>query len=155
MRKVLFAFGIILMVILLASTPASAAKPGPAITITLQNPPADGLLVLGVGETHTFDILIESDEPFVSAAAKVDMFYPGKGVFWHPGSDSSSQATSAELHLTVIGKKSTAGLPEVCDWPTAGTCWPAGTAPQQILAGARFKGGQVSASAFPFTIQVP
>jgi hypothetical protein len=155
MKRYISAVGIILVAVLLMAIPASAAKPGPATTITLLNPPPGGLLTLNVGESHTFNILVTSSEPFVSAMAKVDIFYPGKGVFWHAGSDSASQATSAVLHLTVIGKKSTAGLPAVCDWPTEGTCWPEGVAPQDILAGVRFKGGQVSSNAFPFAVLVP
>jgi len=155
MKRILFALGIILITLPLILVPASAAKPGPATTITLLNPPADGLLVLGVGESYTFDILITSDEPFNSAIAKVDIYYPGKGVFWHAGSDIAKQATSATLHLTVIGKKSTADLAAVCDWPAEGICWPAGTAPQVIGGAARFQGGLISFEAFPFTIQVP
>jgi len=155
MKKLLIACGIFLMVVLLTGAPVSAAKPGPTITIELLNPPENGLLELAVGESHTFDILITSDQPFVSATAKVDIFYPGKGVFWHAGTDSVSQSNTALLHLTVIGKKSTADLPAVSDWPSPGISWPAGVAPQQILAGARFKGGLVSANAFAFAIRVP
>ncbi len=129
--------------------PASAVKPGPDVAITLLNPPPDGRLVLNVGESYTFDIRITSPEPFVSGIAKVTMYYPGKGVFWHASTDSASQATSALLHLTVIGKKSTAGLPAVCDWPTEGVCWPANVAPQAIMVGARFKGGLVSIERLP------
>ncbi len=158
MKRILFLSGIILITITLISSPVLAAggKPGPNITVTLLNPPPDGVLVLGVGESYTFDILITSDEPFNSAVAKANMFYPGRGVFWHPGSDLAKQDTSALLHLTVIGKNSTADLPQVCDWPTPGTpCFPAGTAPQQLYGAARFQGGMVSYESFNFAIQVP
>jgi hypothetical protein len=155
MKKFLFALGIIVIAFSILIMPASAAKPGPDITIELLNPPPDGVLVLEVGQSYTFDILISGEPQFVTAMAKVDMYYPGKGVFWHAGTDSVSQNNTALLHLTVIGKNSTAALQAVCDWPAEGFCWPAGMAPQMILAGARFKGGLVSANAFPFAIMVP
>ena len=155
MKKYVTAIGVILLAVLLMVAPASAAKPGPDTTITLLNPPPGGLLVLNVGESYTFDIQVTSSEPFVSAIAKVTMFYPGKGVFWHASTDSASQATSALLHLTVIGKKSTNELQAVCNWPTEGVCWPANVAPQVIMVGARFKGGQVTSNAFPFAVLVP
>lgn len=155
MKRFFFAFVIILVTIPLVFFSVSAAKPGPDITITLLNPPPDGLLVLPVGESYTFDIELTGDQKFVTAMAKVDIFYPGKGVFWHASTDSASQANTALLHLTVIGKSSTAGLMSVCDWPSAGFCWPAGVAPQMIVAGARFKGGLVSGNAFPFAVKVP
>ena len=155
MKRYLTTIGMILLAIVLMVAPVSAAKPGPDTTITLLNPPENGLLVLNVGESYTFDIEIKSSEPFVSAAAKVDIYYPGRGVFWHAGSDNASQANTALLHLTVVGKKSTAVLPAVCDWPTEGVCSPEGSAPQDILAGARFKGGRVSSASFPFDVVVP
>ncbi len=156
MKRLLFAFGLILITLPLILVPVSAAKPGPAITVTLLNPPPDGLLVLPVGESYTFDILLTSDEPFNSAVAKVDIYYPGKGVFWHAGTDIVKQSTSAELHLTVIGKSSTADLAPVIDWQPYGLSWPGGgVAPQVILVGARFQGGLVSYASFPFAIQVP
>ena len=85
--------------------------------------------MLEVGQSYTFDIEITSSETFVSAVAKVDMYYPGKGVFWHASTDLASQSNTATLHLTVIGKSSTADLAAVCDWPAEGVCWPAGVAP--------------------------
>jgi hypothetical protein len=155
MKRLFFALVIILFTLPLIIVPASAAKPGPDTTITVLNPPPDGILVLQVGQSYTFDIQITSSQKFVSAMAKVDIFFPGRGVFWHAGTDTASQANTALLHLTVIGKSSTAAMREVCDWPAPGICWPAGVAPQMIVAGARFKGGLVSGDAFPFAVMVP
>jgi hypothetical protein len=157
MKRILFTLGIILLAIPFVVMSASAAngKPAPETTITLLNPPPDNMLVLEVGQSYTFDIEITSSETFVSAVAKVDMYYPGKGVFWHASTDLASQGNTATLHLTVIGKSSTAGLAAVCDWPAEGVCWPAGVAPQMIVAGARFKGGLSTGNAFPFAVVVP
>src|SRR5512146_1663663 len=132
MKRIFFVLAIILFTVPLVLIPASAAKPGPATTIELLNPPEGGVLELAVGESYTFDILVTSDQPFNSAVAKVDMYYPGKGVFWHAGTDIAKKGTTALLHLTVVGKSSTADLAAVCDWPEAGVCWPAGTVPQVI-----------------------
>lgn len=155
MKKLLISSGIILVVLLLAFAPVSAAppKPTPDVTITVLNLAPGSIIDLAVGESRTFDILITSNQPFVSAVAKVDMYYAGKGVFWKSSTDTYSQGTSALLHLTVIGKKSTAGFAAVCDWPSEGICWPAGVAPEAIAAGARFKGVNVG-EYFPFAIRV-
>lgn len=155
MKRILFAFGIILITLPLILVPAAAKRPGPAITMTVLNPPPDGLLVLAVGQSYTFNILLTSEQPFNSAMAKVDMFYPGKGVIWHAGTDIVKKSTTALLHLTVVGKSSTASLLPVVDWPAAGISWPGGVAPEEILAGARFQGGMVSGDGFLFAVQVP
>lgn len=147
-------FKLLAMVMLLASLFSSQATAAPAVTITLVNPPPDGLLVLDVGESYTFEILVESDEPFIHAGAMTDQFYPGRGIFWH-GGDRVSRGTSAVLHLMVTGKNSTAGLQAVCDWPEPGVCWPEGVAPAAVVAGARYKGGQVVAEVFSFAVRVP
>ncbi len=154
MKRLLSAFGLILITLPLILMPASATKPGPAITVTLLSPLPD-VLDLQVGEAYTIDILLTSAEPFNSAVAKVDVYYPGKGVTWHPGSDLAKQSTSAELHLTVVGKSSTADLPAVVDWQPYGLSWDGGVAPQVILVGAKFQGGMVSYASFPFAVRVP
>jgi hypothetical protein len=140
--------------VLLAGTLAVPAKAAPVVTITLLNPPPGGVLELAVGESYTFDILITSDTPFIFAAAMPNSFYPGRGVYWH-GGDRALQSTSAVLHLTVTGKGSTADLLAVCDWPTPGTCYPAGTAPLAIVAGVRYKGGVTVSQTFTFAVKVP
>jgi hypothetical protein len=140
--------------VLLMCAVSSQATAAPAATIALLNPPPSDPLELAVGESYTFDVEITSDEPFVVAAAMPDQYYPGRGIYWH-GSDRAAQATSAVLHLTVTGKRSTADLPAVCDWPEPGDCWPEGVAPIAIAAGVRYKGGQVVAQRFSFAVVVP
>jgi hypothetical protein len=154
MKKLLIVLSAMLIVVLLAGTLAVPAKAAPVVTITLLNPPPGGVLELAIGESYTFDILVTSDTPFTLAAALTNSFYPGRGVFWH-GGDHASQATSAVLHLTVTGKSPTTDLLAVCDWPTAGTCYPSGTAPLAIVAGVRYKGGVTVSQTFTFAVKVP
>jgi hypothetical protein len=151
MRKL--TLSVVTAAVLLMCASSSQATAGPTVTIELLNPPPDGLLELDVGQSHTFDIRIESTEPFVLAMALTDQYYPGRGIYWH-GSDRATQDTSALLHLTVTGKKSTADLAAVCDWPEPGVCWDEGVAPAAIAAGVRFKGGQVVAQRFVFAVVV-
>jgi hypothetical protein len=153
MKRFFIVLVTILIIAPLLITPVAAAKSTPTVSITLQNPLPDGY-VLAVGETHTFKILITSDQPFTLAMALPNAYYPGRGVFWHD-SDRVTKATSVTLQLTIKGKNSTADLPGVCDWPTVGTCWPQGTAPLAIAAGVRFKGGQVISETFAFSVKVP
>ena len=153
--KRLFALGIVVSIVLLAGTAslATSATAAPA-TITLLNPPKDGVLELDVGESYTFDIEITSDEPFILAMAMTDEYYPGRGIYWH-GGDRVTHDNYALLHLTMTGKKSTAGLAAVCDWPEPGDCWSEGVAPASIVAGVRYKRGQVVAEQFAFAVVVP
>lgn len=109
--------------------------------ITLLNPPQDGVLTLAPGESYTFEVLVESDTPFVHAAAFPDPYYPGRGVFFSKP-DQANGGTSAVLHVTITGKNSTADLP-------------GGYAPISLMVGARFKGGLVSATQFDFQVFVP
>jgi hypothetical protein len=140
--------------VLLVCASASQATAAPNVNITVVNLPPTGLLELDVGEPYIFEVHITSDEPFVVAMALTDQYYPGRGIYWH-GSDRETQATSAVLHLTMTGKKSTTGLPAVCDWLEPGVCSDKGQAPVAIAAGVRFKGGQVVAQLFPFVVVVP
>jgi hypothetical protein len=154
MKKVLTAISVMVMAVLLMCVASQATAAPPPVSIKLLNPPKKGLLELAVGESYTFDIEITSDEPFLLAIAMTDQYYPGRGVFWH-GSDRASQATSALLHLTITGKKSTADLAAVCDWPEPGYCWPEGVAPVSIVVGARYEGGLTFSERFPFAVVVP
>jgi hypothetical protein len=146
--------GVVTVAVLLMCASSSQATAGPTVTIELLNPPPSDPLELAVGESYTFDVEITSDEPFVLAMVLTDQYYPGRGIYWHD-SDRATQATSALLHLTVTGKKSTGDLLEVCDWPEPGVCWPEGVAPAAIAAGARYKGGQIFAQRFNFAVLVP
>lgn len=97
----------ITILVLLLFTPVPPVNAAPIVTITLLNPPSAGVLELAVGESYTFEILITSDEPFLTAMAMTNAYYPGRGVFWH-GGDRAARSTSAILELTVTGKASTA-----------------------------------------------
>jgi hypothetical protein len=153
MKKFVVAISAIAVAVLLMCASSSQAVAAPGAEITLLNPPSEPL-VLEVGESYTFEILVESDEPFIWAMAMTDAYYPGRGMHWH-GGDRATQDTSATLQLTMTGKKSTAGLPAVCDWPEPGDCWPEGVAPASIVVGVRYKGGQVVAETFAFGVVVP
>jgi len=139
--------------VLLMCALSAQATAAPNVNITVVNLPPTGLLKLDVGESYIFEVHITSDEPFVVAMALTDQYYPGRGIYWH-GSDRATQDRVATLHLTMIGKKSTADLPEVCDWPEPGVCWPADAAPASIAVGVRFKGGQVVPQRFSFAVVV-
>ncbi|MDH3681975.1 MAG: hypothetical protein OEV40_18715 [Acidimicrobiia bacterium] len=127
---------LILATIFGMATPAVAAE----ATITLENPPPGGVLELAVGESHTFDITVSSDETFVVAIALTDQFFPGRGVFF-AGSDRETMSTSADLQLTITGKQATDFLPE-------------GVAPVAIVVGVRYKGGVVVSERFDFVVDV-
>lgn len=144
--------GAVLAVVMLVVVASTATASG--VSLVVLNLPPDGLLELDVGESYTFDIAVESDEPFILAIAVNDAYYPGRGIFWH-GSDTAHHETTALLHLTMVGKGSTAELAAVCDWPEPGVCWDDGVAPVSIVAGARFKRGVVFSERWDFAVRVP
>jgi hypothetical protein len=151
MKGFLVAIRVIVPIVLLACV-ASTAIGG--VTIELLNPPPGGLLELAIGESYTFDIQITSDDAFVLAMATIDAYYPGRGVRGR-ANDRAHRTTSALLHLTVTGERSTVELPAVYDWPEPGINWPEGTSPVSIVAGVRYKGGVVISERFSFTVAVP
>jgi hypothetical protein len=108
---------------------------------------------LGVGETRTFEIAVDSSEQFIFAAAMPDAYYPGRGVSFH-GRDQVTRDNYALVYLTVTGKGSTAGFEAVCDWPYPEVCTEAGQAPLSIVAGMRFKGGVTVGEVFPLSVIV-
>jgi hypothetical protein len=155
MKRILATMGILAVVgMLLGAPPTQAAPSPPPVTITLVNPPPNGLLELAVGESYTFEVEVVSGELFLWAIAMTDEYYPGRAVYWH-GKDKVIRDTSAELYLTMTGKKPTADLPAVCDWPEPGDCWPEGVAPASIVVGVRFQGGRVAVEQFAFAVLVP
>ncbi len=131
------------------AAPPAAAAPVPTVTFRLLNPLPTHL---AVGETAVISVRVESSEPFVMSIALSDAYYPGRGVLFD-GSSATPSATSADLHLTITGKELTSGLAAVQDWP-ADEDWPAGVAPVAVRAGARFAGGAVVGSTFPFAVAV-
>ena len=151
MKRVFGAMSIMTLAVLLLCVLFSEATAAPTVTITLLNPPETEPLVLEVGRSRTFDIQIESDEPFILAMAMPDAYYPGRGVSWRRNSIAHHD-TEAVLSLTMTAKKSTEGLPAVRDWPDPDDYWPEGQAPVSIVAGARFKKGLVVQKQWPFSV---
>jgi hypothetical protein len=104
------------------------------------NPPADGILVLGVGESYTFEVQVESNQPFVHAQLGLGQYFPGRSVF-ADGAQIAHQGTSATLRLTVTGKGTT-------------DRFPGGVAPVTLVVGVRYRGGLVVAEYYEISIVV-
>ncbi|MBM2848718.1 MAG: hypothetical protein HW418_1660 [Anaerolineales bacterium] len=149
MKTVLRMIGAVALVVVLAS-PASPAAAQPVVTFTLLT---ELPTQLAVGQSHTIQVQVTSDEPFLMAMAMPDTYYPGRGIFIH-GIDIALHTTEAVLLLEVTGKASTADLPAVQDWP-ATEDWPAGVAPASVVVGVRFQNGQVVSQRFNFAVAVP
>ena len=154
MKRLLTTSCVVAMVVLLVLVCSVQARAPSSVRIKLIKPPPGGLLELDVGQSHTFEIQIQSSEPFPWAMAMTDSYYPGRGIF-SPGGDRAGQGTEAVLYITLTGKNSTADLPAVCDWPQPGDCWPEGIAPVSIAAGVRLAGGQTVGEQFTFGVVVP
>lgn len=143
------AFTVILAAgMVLAGVPAPAVG-APVVTFTLLTPlPAE----LAVGESAVIGVRVTSSEPFVMAIALSDAYYPGRGVSFN-GSPAHPRDTAADLFLTITGRASTAKLAAVQDWPFDED-WPAGVAPVAVGVGARFAGGGVVGTRFPWAVTV-
>ncbi|HEY8202854.1 MAG TPA: hypothetical protein VII47_16080 [Actinomycetota bacterium] len=127
-----------------------AASTAPQVTFTLLTPlPSQ----LAVGEKAVIGVHVESSESFVMAIALSDAYYPGRGVLFD-GSPAQPNSTSADLYLSLTGRDSTADLAAVQDWPDDED-WPAGVAPLAVRVGARFAGGLVVSTTYPFAVTVP
>ncbi len=137
--KRIISISIILTLSLLMTAFAFTARANSA-TITLLNPPADGILHLNVGESYTFDIAIDSDTQFIQAIALVDQYFPGRGVR-DQGAKIVVAQTSRVLHVTVTGVSATARAAN-------------GTYPIALVVGVRYGGGQVVYQAFPIYVIV-
>lgn len=155
MKRFFGAMSVMILLTLVLSAWLLPVAAAPSKTyVKLLNPPKHGELVLEVGESYTFLIEVVSEEPYLFAAAKVDAYYPGRGIH-SPGGDQAGRGTTALLEITITGKNSTADLPAVCDWPWPGKCWDEGVAPVAIVAGMRYDGGVVFPEYFPFAVIVP
>lgn len=158
MKRILIAMSVLAATVLVLGTPPTQASPPspPEVSITLLNPPPDGLLELAVGESYTFqvEVVSVSGEPFLWAIAMTDEYYPGRALYWH-GMDKAIRDTSALLYLTMTGKKPSADLDAVCGWPEPWDCWPEGVAPASIVVAVRFGGGGVAVEQFAFAVLVP
>lgn len=147
-RSVLLAAGV-LVGCLLGIAPPLPASVAPTVTFTLFTPLPSRL---AVGESAVIGVRVQSSEPFVMAVALSNAYYPGRGVSFD-GSPAHPRDTSADLYLTITGRAPTADLAAVQDWP-AGEDWPAGVAPVAVAVGARFAGGAVIGTQFPFAVAV-
>ncbi len=154
MKKVFGAVSVMILLTLLLSAWLPAGADPAETYVKLLNPPKKGVLYLEVGQSKTFYIEVKSEVPYLFAAAKVDQYYPGRGIHT-PGGDQAGQGTEALLEITITGKNSTADLPAVSGWPWEGEYWPAGVAPVAIVGGMRYDGGEVYAEYFPFMVIVP
>lgn len=126
----------------------AAASPGVTIQLLSELPTH-----LEVGESVTIDIRVTSDEPYIFAMSIIDAYYPGRGVY-SAGVDHVPWAPEVVLHQTITGKKSTADLQAVTDWP-ATEDWPAGVAPLSLVVGVRKAGGVVVSEQFTWAVAVP
>jgi len=130
-------FTLILSLVLLvpAALPAIAAPPitGGDATVTLLTPlPTD----LAVGQSYTVNILVESNEAFTSATAQNAVQFPA---YLSDSRNSASHTTSAVLHVTLTGRRSTAGLP-------------GGSTSATLYIGVRHQGGQLNVTPFAYTV---
>lgn len=130
---------LVLLFSLVLITPA-AAQTAPTPTITFVNLPADNVLVLSVGQTYTFEVQVESDQPFIHAQLGLTQYFPGRSIF-SEGIQMSHQGNQATLHLTVTGKAPTAKFPD-------------GQVLVTLITGVRYQGGYVVSDARPFYIVV-
>jgi hypothetical protein len=128
MKKIFAVFILLMLVTLTSSVMANSA------TITLLNPPPNGVVTLRVGQSYTFDIAVNSDTPYVQAHAAMAPTYPGRG-FFAQGGDILPRGTAGVLHLTITGKNSTAGMP-------------GGIAPLELDAAVRYGGQAVVVERF-------
>jgi len=140
MKRIMVVASVMIMAALLTCISFSQVKAQCAPTIVLLNPPEKDPVELAVGESYTFRVSIESDEPFILAMAIADAYYPGRYIDWH-GNDRATHATNAELQLTMTGRSPTLDLPD-------------GVVPASISAGVRCKGSVVYSERIDFTVQV-
>jgi hypothetical protein len=138
MKRVISIFCVLTVCLILIASiiPVQAS----ATSITLLNPPAGGELHLGIGQSYTFDIAVNSDTQFIQAIALIDQYFPERGVR-DQGADVIVRQTSGVLHMTVKGVSSTAKLPN-------------SISPITLFVGVRYGGGQVVQQAFPINVIV-
>jgi len=138
--KILRGILILVLPLILLAPVASLAIAAPPVTggdatITLLNPlPTD----LAVGQSYTVNILVESNEAFTSATAQNAVQFPA---YVADSRDSASHTTSAVLHVTLTGRRSTAELP-------------GGSTSATLYVGVRHQGGQLNVTPFSYTVAV-
>ena len=143
-KRIFSLFGWTALMLLMTGV-LTAAAPVPNTTIELAG---EGLpSVMNVGDTATVVVNVTSDQPFLSAQALPDFYYPGRGVVAVAGGDHAGQATTATLSITFKAKGSTAWMQEQPEHQ--------GRAPVSVVVGVRYAGGYVVAQRFDFMVQVP
>jgi hypothetical protein len=136
--KITIILTLLSILILSVSTAAAPTPQQPNVTFTLLQGLPD---TMQVGESHTVEVLVTSDTPFIFSAVLPSAYFPGRYVVAAQG-DHSGAGTTATLYVTFTAKGSTAGLPD-------------GAAPVSAAAGVRFKGGYVASQTFDFLVAVP
>ena len=137
-KRIFSLLGLVALMVLLSSM-LSAAAPMPVTTFELvQGLPS----AMNVGDTYTVIVQVESDQPFLYAAALPDSYYPGRGVVPVQGGDHVGRNTSATLSVTFVAKGTTSKMAN-------------GLAPVSVVAGVRYSGGYVAAQRYDFLVQVP
>jgi hypothetical protein len=137
-KRIFSLMGLVALMVLLTGV-LSAAAPVPVTTFTLvQGLPA----VMNVGETYTVVVQVDSDQPFLSASALPDTYYPGRGVVAVQGGDRSGQNTSATLQVTFKAKGTITKAED-------------GIAPVSVVVGVRYAGGYVAVQQYDFLVKVP
>jgi hypothetical protein len=126
----------ILLVLMISMLTAAAPMPQPTFTLVSELP-----ATMKVGDTATVVIRIDSNQPFVFAAALPSEYFPGRGVVANQG-DHAAGGTSALLEVTFTAKGSTAQFPD-------------GVSPVSVVAGVRYKGGVTIQYRYDTTVQVP
>lgn len=117
-----------------AAVPAIAAPPT-SLTVKLLNPLPTNL---AVGQSYTVSIQVESKQPFTTASLQNAVEFPA---YLSDTSDVAQSATSAVLHLTLTGRRSTTALP-------------GGATSATLYVGVRYKGGQLNVTPFAYTVAV-
>jgi hypothetical protein len=126
----------LLILAVMSVSPASAQAP----TITFVNPPAGGVLELNVGDSYTFEVQVNSDQPFLLAQMTFSQYYPGRYIF-SKGFVVARRTSSATLRITITAKAPTAELP-------------GGVNPVSLVTGVHYKGKVVFTEFFNFGVRV-
>jgi hypothetical protein len=130
--------GLVALMVLMTGV-LTAAAPTPVTTFTLvQGLPS----IMNIGETYTVIVEVASDQPFLSASALPDTYYPGRGVVAVQGGDRVGQGTSATLQVTFKAKSTITKAED-------------GIAPVSLVIGVRYAGGYVAVQQYDFAVQVP
>jgi hypothetical protein len=137
MYKRILSFLCLTFLLVLMTGALTAAAPMPQATFTL----VSGLPeTMNVGESATVVIQVDSDQPFIFAAALPTEYFPGRGVV-AKGGDHGEGGTSTLLEVTFTAKGSTAKF--------------GGAVPVSVVAGARYQGGVTITHSFDFMVNVP